>query len=38
MTGEELRALRQKYKFTQADLAKKVGTKQSRISEWERGE
>ena len=37
MTGEELRILRKKYKYTQTELAKEVGTKQSRITEWETG-
>lgn len=34
-TGKDLKELRKKYKLTQKELAKNVGTEQSRISEWE---
>lgn len=35
--GQRIRAARQKKKMTQKDLAEKVGTSVSRVSDWERG-
>ena len=34
-TGEKLKELRKKFKLTQQELADKIGTEQTRISEWE---
>ncbi len=34
-TGEKLKELRKKYGLTQKELADKIGTEQTRISEWE---
>ena len=36
-TKEEIRALRQHLKLTQAKLAEELGTRQQTISEWETG-
>lgn len=35
MTGEELKALREKAGLTQKELADKLGTKRERVSDWE---
>jgi DNA-binding transcriptional regulator YiaG len=35
--GQQVRALRQHLKLTQAKLADKLGTRQQTISEWETG-
>lgn len=36
--GEEIQARREKYGFTQVQLAERVGVHQTTVSQWERGE
>jgi transcriptional regulator with XRE-family HTH domain len=37
MTGQQLKELRLKHGLTQEELAVKLGTAQTRVSEWESG-
>ena len=37
MTGQELKILREKAGLTQGELAAKIGTTYSRVSDWETG-
>jgi transcriptional regulator with XRE-family HTH domain len=38
MTGDELRRLRRRLGFTQAQLAERVGVTANSVARWERGE
>ncbi|MGD0073342.1 MAG: DUF1870 family protein [Candidatus Binataceae bacterium] len=38
MTGKQLRALRRRLKWTQAQMAKAIGVAPNTVARWERGE